>query len=195
MKRRNALLIAALFVLSVLTPFSMASAKEKAAAKKAAPAATAAVVDINSASQKELEALPGIGAPTAKKIIAGRPYSSAADLSKAGVSAKTIENISPLITVGAAPAAKKEAAPVEKPASKAAVKTKSAPSPEKAQETAASSSRPSGKGMVWVNKDTKIFHREGARWYGKTKNGEYMSESDAIKAGYRESKTSSKEKE
>lgn len=42
-----------------------------------------------------------------------------------------------------------------------------------------------GNGKVWVNKDTKVFHREGDRWYGKTKNGEYMTEKDAIAAGYR----------
>ena len=42
-----------------------------------------------------------------------------------------------------------------------------------------------GNGKVWVNKDTKVFHREGDRWYGKTKNGEYMTERDAIAAGYR----------
>src|SRR5512140_907778 len=64
-----------------------------------------AKVDINSASQAELEKLPGVGAATAKKIIAGRPYASTADLSKAGVSAKTIEKISPLVTVGAKAAA------------------------------------------------------------------------------------------
>ena len=66
--------------------------------------ANPAKVDINSATQQELEALPVVGAATAKKIIAGRPYASVSDLSKAGVSAKTIEKITPLVTVGAAPA-------------------------------------------------------------------------------------------
>ncbi len=37
-------------------------------------------LDINSASLAELETLPGIGAITAKRIIAGRPYNSIEDL-------------------------------------------------------------------------------------------------------------------
>ena len=44
------------------------------------------------------------------------------------------------------------------------------------------------KGMVWVNtaSDAKVYHKEGTRWYGKTKEGKWMTEDDAKKAGYRE---------
>jgi hypothetical protein len=42
-------------------------------------------------------------------------------------------------------------------------------------------------GMVWVNTDSGIYHKPGTRYYGKTKQGKYMSEADAIKAGYRAS--------
>ena len=65
------------------------------------PAAKGALIDVNAASQKDLESLPGVGAATAKKIIAGRPYATIADLAKAGVPARTIERITPLVTVGA----------------------------------------------------------------------------------------------
>src|SRR5881275_1813300 len=57
-------------------------------------------VDLNSASQSELEALPGVGAATAKRIIANRPYSSVAGLSKAGVSDATIAKIRDLVKAG-----------------------------------------------------------------------------------------------
>jgi hypothetical protein len=42
-------------------------------------------------------------------------------------------------------------------------------------------------GKVWVNLDTGIYHK-GGRWYGKTKNGNFMSVDDAKKAGYKAAK-------
>ena len=38
--------------------------------------------------------------------------------------------------------------------------------------------------MVWVNTRTGVFHLRGSRWYGRTKDGEYMSISQAEKDGY-----------
>jgi competence protein ComEA len=69
-----------------------------------------APVDLNTASLKELEALPGVGEATAKKIVAGRPYKSVDELSKAGVPPKTIDGLKPLVTVGAPPVAAAAAA-------------------------------------------------------------------------------------
>jgi hypothetical protein len=40
-----------------------------------------------------------------------------------------------------------------------------------------------GKGQVWVNTDSHVYHKEGSKFYGKTKQGKYMSEQDAIKEG------------
>jgi len=46
-----------------------------------------------------------------------------------------------------------------------------------------------GHGLVWVNTESHIYHKEGSRFYGKTKQGKYVSEADAIKEGDRASKT------
>jgi DNA uptake protein ComE-like DNA-binding protein len=167
------------------------AAKETKSEMKAEAAAPSGPrLDLNTASEKELEGLPAVGAATAKKIVSGRPYSSVADLSKAGVPAKTIETIGPLVTVGAkaaAPMAAKPAAsePAPASASKPSAASKSSPSIAAVSESAGP---PPVKGMVWVNTETKVFHREGDKWYGNTKHGKYMNEADAVKAGYRESK-------
>jgi len=82
-----------------------------------------ALVDLNSASQKDLEGLKGVGAATAKKIIANRPYKSVDELSKAGISARKIEALKPFVTVGpaaATPQPAKSSAASGKAASKAA---------------------------------------------------------------------------
>lgn len=50
----------------------------KSADAKAAP--KPAMVDINKATEAELEALPGIGKALAPKIVAGRPYAKKSDL-------------------------------------------------------------------------------------------------------------------
>jgi len=63
------------------------------------PLHAATPVDINSATQKELEAIKGISPATAKKIIAKRPYKSVSELSRAGLTAKTITAIKPFVKV------------------------------------------------------------------------------------------------
>ncbi len=42
-----------------------------------------------------------------------------------------------------------------------------------------------GHGLVWVNTETHVYHKEGSRFYGKTKKGKYVNEADAIKEGDR----------
>lgn len=38
---------------------------------------------------------------------------------------------------------------------------------------------------VWVNTKSRIYHCPDTPWYGKTKNGEYMTQQEAQAAGYR----------
>lgn len=104
------LLISAIFILGTGTVQAQ-TAKGADALKRAA-----GLVDINSATQAELEGIKGVGPATAKKIIAGRPYKSVDELTKAGMSAKAVEAVKPFVTVGKAQAAK-SAAPVTTAAS------------------------------------------------------------------------------
>ena len=42
-------------------------------------------------------------------------------------------------------------------------------------------------GKVWVNLDSGVYHK-GGRWYGKTKDGKFMTVDEAKKAGYKAAK-------
>lgn len=92
-----------LLAVGLLTAAPQATATKKAPAKPAAaaepakkPAATAPaeLIDINSASETQLQTLPGVGDAISKKIVAGRPYKGKDDLLRLKiVNAKTYANI------------------------------------------------------------------------------------------------------
>lgn len=59
-------------------------------------------LNLNTASNRELRSIPGIGPVTANKITAARPYRSIDDLLKIpGIGPKTLEKIKPYVTVKA----------------------------------------------------------------------------------------------
>ena len=145
---RNSVFAAAL-VCAVATYSAMAP--RISAADASAKAAKPAKIDLNTASEKQLQELPGIGEAFSKKIVAARPLRTLKELSKLGIPSTTIEKIRPLSTLS-----------VTRPGGKV---------------------KPPKKGMVWVNADSKIYHKEGSPWYGNTKEGSWMTEAQAIKAG------------
>lgn len=61
---------------------------------------TTNLVNINTATQSELEALPGVGPVTAAKIISGRPYQSVEELKTRKIIGKTLyEKVKDLLVV------------------------------------------------------------------------------------------------
>lgn len=72
------------------------------------------------------------------------------------------------------------------PSQKSAISDQSANTPSKpvAPSTAQQAPLANSNAMVWVNTGSGVYHKPGSRYYGKTKQGKYMTEADAIKAGY-----------
>jgi hypothetical protein len=106
---------------------------------------------------------PAVSATPAKKHSKKAKAAAAATASPAAV---------------ANPAATPEAVSATTPAAK----KHKAPEPQAAQAPGG------GNGQVWVNTETHVYHKEGSKWYGKTKHGKYVSEADAVKEGDKASK-------
>src|SRR5216117_2245986 len=90
------------------------------------------------------------------------------------------------------PAASPKAKPTPKKA-KPKPTARPAVSPSPAGRTTEEATNPpasgGGHGQVWVNTETRVYHREGSRFYGTTRKGKYMNEQDAIQAGYKPAPT------
>jgi competence protein ComEA len=80
-KKMFSRILVALFVLSLLCSMGATKAAAQSSTSKTAAAASSAdLLDINSATKDQLDALPGIGAAYSQKIIDGRPYAKKTDL-------------------------------------------------------------------------------------------------------------------
>ena len=101
MKFIRRLLLVLAIALTVTLPQSVTfagQAAKKTASKASAAAASADLVDINSATAEQLQALPGVGTAYSDKIIKGRPYHGKNELlSKKIVPSATYNKIKDLI--------------------------------------------------------------------------------------------------
>ena len=83
MTRRGVIasILAVAFAVTVVSGISAAQATGSKKSDKSAMTSSAAdLVDINSATKEQLDALPGIGEKYSQKIIDGRPYAKKTDL-------------------------------------------------------------------------------------------------------------------
>jgi hypothetical protein len=85
------------------------------------------------------------------------PEAAASPAKKHSKKSKTTATATPTPAAASAPAATPAASP--------AVKKHKAPEPQAVQAAGG------GNGQVWVNSETHVYHREGSKWYGKTKQG------------------------
>jgi competence protein ComEA len=101
MKFTRTLLLVLGMTLAVAVPQGVAfagQAAKKTASKAPAATASADLVDINSATAEQLQALPGVGTTYSDKIVKGRPYHGKNELlSKKIVPAATYNKIKNLI--------------------------------------------------------------------------------------------------
>lgn len=165
-----------------------------AALAQTAPAGSTGVCKDGTYSQSASKSGACRGHQGVKEWYAAAP-AAAPKAAAAAAAPKTPAATAPKPAAVATPAplpAAKPAVPAAVSTPAPAVRTAPAPAPAPAasakmspQARAASMTQApgGGPGLVWFNADSKVYHCPGTTYYGKTKQGQYMSEADAKAKG------------
>ena len=156
------------------TPAESPSAEKKHRTHKKSEAAASPAQSPATASAAESPA----ASPKAKRTQKAKTGAAATPAASAAASASPAkfnlgDLFKPKTSASASPAAA-NAAPAKAAKTGAAMNATPAPG--------------GGHGLVWVNTESHVYHKEGSHFYGKTKKGKYVSEADAIKEGDKASK-------
>ena len=159
------------------TTAETAASSSPAAAPAASPKAKRGRKKAGTAAEASPAAAPATSPAAAHKAKGGRKKAeTGTNASPSPAKFSLGELFKPKSSAAASPAA----------ATRASAKSASA-------ETAANPPAPGGgHGLVWVNTDSHVYHREGSHFYGTTKKGKYMTEAEAIKGGNKAAKAPGK---
>jgi hypothetical protein len=160
-----------------------ASPAEEAASPSTAESPAASPSPAKRRAHKKAEATTAASPATTEPAASASPAEK-----RGGKKAKTEVAASPAPAPSASPG-KFSLGNLFKPktsASPGAAAASPAPATRATTEAATTAPAPGGgHGLVWVNTESHVYHREGSRFYGTTKKGKYMTEQDAINEGDR----------